>query len=124
MLEMHQAFPEKVFVLSDHTNNNACLGAVALGASILERHFTDHMRMNGCDIICSMDELSLHRIVGSAEMAQMRGTKKPAEEEQLPLILLLQRFVVLPILKGEKYQREYLGENGEPVKFWQNILTF
>jgi hypothetical protein len=28
--------------LSDHTTSNlACFGAVALGASILERHFTD-----------------------------------------------------------------------------------
>ena len=34
MMEMHQAFPDKVFGLSDHTlNNNACLGAVALSLS-------------------------------------------------------------------------------------------
>ena len=57
MMEMHQAFPEKVFGLSDHTlNNNACLGAVGLGASILERHFTDHKQRNGPEIVCSMDE--------------------------------------------------------------------
>jgi hypothetical protein len=31
----------------------------------------------------------------------MLGTKKPAEEEQSPLTLLLQRYVVLPILKGD-----------------------
>ena len=48
MQELHKAFPDKVFGLSDHTtNNNACLGAVALGASILERHFTDHMKRQG-----------------------------------------------------------------------------
>jgi N-acetylneuraminate synthase len=57
MTQLHEAFPDKVFGLSDHTlNNNACLGAVALGASILERHFTDTMQRNGPDIICSMDE--------------------------------------------------------------------
>ncbi len=57
MQAMHEAFPDKVFGLSDHTlNNNACLGAVALGASILERHFTDHMQRTGPDIICSMNE--------------------------------------------------------------------
>ena len=34
--------------LSDHTiDNNACIGAVALGASILERHFTDSMLREG-----------------------------------------------------------------------------
>ena len=37
--------------LSDHTlSNHACFGAVALGASILERHFTDRMSEPGPDI--------------------------------------------------------------------------
>jgi N-acetylneuraminate synthase len=88
MIEMHDAFPDKVFGLSDHTlNNNACLGAVALGANILERHFTDHMQRTGPDIVCSMDEQACRElIVSSAEMAQMRGgTKKPADEEQVTI---------------------------------------
>ena len=56
MTALHKAFPDKVFGLSDHTlNNNACLGAVALGVSILERHFTDTMQRSGPDIVCSMD---------------------------------------------------------------------
>jgi N-acetylneuraminate synthase len=88
MMEMHHAFPDKVFGLSDHTlNNNACLGAVALGASILERHFTDHMNRTGPDIICSMDEQATRElIVNSAELAQMRGgIKEPAIEEQVTI---------------------------------------
>ena len=44
MVELGKAFPRAVIGLSDHTTDNvACLGAVALGASILERHFTDRM---------------------------------------------------------------------------------
>jgi N-acetylneuraminate synthase len=88
MIEMHQTFPNKVFGLSDHTlNNNACLGAVALGASILERHFTDYMGRSGPDIVCSMDEQATKElIVNSAEIALMRGgTKKPAKEEQITI---------------------------------------
>ncbi len=88
MTQMHQAFPEKVFGLSDHTlNNNACLGAVALGASILERHFTDHMQRTGPDIVCSMDEKTTQDlIVNSNEVWQMRGgTKQPAKEEQVTI---------------------------------------
>jgi N-acetylneuraminate synthase len=88
MIELHEAFPDKVFGLSDHTlNNNACLGAVALGASILERHFTDHMQRTGPDIVCSMDEKAcLKLIMSSAEIAQMRGgTKGPAQEEQVTI---------------------------------------
>ena len=52
MKELHEAFPNQVFGLSDHTtSNHACFGAVALGASILERHFTDYMERTGPDII-------------------------------------------------------------------------
>lgn len=88
MAELHEAFPNKVFGLSDHTlNNNACLGAVALGASILERHFTDTMQRSGPDIICSMDEKTCSElIISSNEIWQMRGgTKGPAKEEQITI---------------------------------------
>ena len=43
--------------LSDHTINNlSSYSAISLGASIIERHYTDHMDRIGPDIICSMDE--------------------------------------------------------------------
>ena len=42
MNELQDTFSDAVIGLSDHTvSNHACFGAVALGASILERHFTD-----------------------------------------------------------------------------------
>ncbi|AUP78172.1 N-acetylneuraminate synthase [Flavivirga eckloniae] len=88
MQELHEAFPDKVFGLSDHTlNNNACLGAVALGASVLERHFTDHMQRKGPDIICSMDEKACKELIINAnEIALMRGGKKePAKEEKITI---------------------------------------
>jgi N-acetylneuraminate synthase len=106
MTEMHNAFPDKVFGLSDHTlNNNACLGAVALGASILERHFTDHMDRKGPDIVCSMDEKTCKElIVNSAEIAQMRGgNKKPAKEEQVTIDFAFATVCsIAAIKKGEK----------------------
>jgi len=88
MIELHKAFPDSVFGLSDHTlNNNACLGAVALGASIIERHFTDHMQRTGPDIICSMDEHTCKALITSSnEIALMRGGKKePTKEEQVTI---------------------------------------
>ena len=109
MMEMHQAFPNKVFGLSDHTlNNNACLGAVALGGSILERHFTDHMQRTGPDIVCSMDEKACSElIVSSAEMALMRGgTKKPADEEQVTIDFAFATVCTIqPIQKGEVFTK-------------------
>ncbi len=110
MMEMHMAFPDKVFGLSDHTlNNNACLGAVALGASILERHFTDHMNRTGPDIVCSMDEkTTAELIVNSAEMALMRGgVKKAAEEEQVTIDFAFATVCsIAPIKKGEIFTKE------------------
>lgn len=88
MQELHKAFPNNVFGLSDHTlNNNACLGSVALGASILERHFTDHKNRKGPDIVCSMDEQECAQLIsGSEEIWSMRGgTKEPAKEEQVTI---------------------------------------
>jgi sialic acid synthase SpsE len=110
MMEMHEAFPDKVFGLSDHTlNNNACLGAVALGASILERHFTDNMQRTGPDIVCSMDEKTCaDLIIGSSEIAQMRGgIKKPALEEQVTIDFAFATVCSIHcIKKGEVFSKE------------------
>ena len=110
MTQMHNAFSNKVFGLSDHTlNNNACLGAVALGASILERHFTDSMTRTGPDIVCSMDEKACAElIVSSNEMWQMRGgTKEPAKEEQVTIDFAFATVCSIDnIKKGEIFTRE------------------
>jgi sialic acid synthase SpsE len=106
MLELHNAFPDNVFGLSDHTlNNNACLGAVALGASILERHFTDHTQRTGPDIVCSMDEKACSDLItGSNEIWQMRGgTKEPAKEEKVTIDFAFATVCTISkINKGEK----------------------
>jgi N-acetylneuraminate synthase len=110
MTEMHHAFPDKVFGLSDHTlNNNACLGAVALGASILERHFTDTMQRTGPDIVCSMDEQATAALIQSSnEIWQMRGgTKQPALEEQVTIDFAFATVcTIAPIQKGEVFTKE------------------
>ncbi|WP_418263868.1 N-acetylneuraminate synthase family protein [Flavobacterium faecale] len=109
MMQMHQFFPTKVFGLSDHTlNNNACLGAVALGASILERHFTDHMQRTGPDIVCSMDEKTCAELKQSSnEIWQMRGgNKEPAQEEQVTIDFAFATVCsIAPIAKGEKLSK-------------------
>ncbi len=88
LTEIQNEFPDTVVGLSDHTQSNlACLGAVALGASILERHFTDTMERNGPDIICSMDENECASLIeGSKLMKQMRGGKKGPVVEEKPTI--------------------------------------
>ena len=110
MMEMRDAFPDKVFGLSDHTlNNNACLGAVALGSSILERHFTDTMQRTGPDIVCSMDEQACAELITSSnEIWQMRGgTKKPALEEQVTIDFAFATVcTIASIQKGDLFTKE------------------
>jgi sialic acid synthase SpsE/peptidoglycan/xylan/chitin deacetylase (PgdA/CDA1 family) len=110
MTQLQEAFSDKVFGLSDHTlNNNACLGAVALGASILERHFTDYMQRKGPDIVCSMDETECANLIhASEEIWRMRGgTKEPAKEEQITIDFAFATVCAIqPIKKGEHFTAE------------------
>ncbi len=82
--ELKNAFPGEIVGLSDHTTNNlACLAATALGASVLERHFTDTMERKGEDIVCSMDESACRELIQqSVEIAKMRGGRKEAAEAE------------------------------------------
>ena len=86
MLEMHKAFPKLNFGLSDHTLDNlACIAAVANGASILERHFTDTKYRQGPDIICSMDELECKNLIHSTQIVHkmLGGTKQQLPREKV-----------------------------------------
>ncbi|WP_372938440.1 N-acetylneuraminate synthase family protein, partial [Seonamhaeicola sp.] len=131
MMELHKAFPDKVFGLSDHTlNNNACLGAVALGASILERHFTDTMQRKGPDIVCSMDESACKNlIVDSKEIALMRGgTKAPTREEQVTIDFAFATVCSISnIKKGAIFTKHNIwvkrpGTGGILAEHFENVL--
>ena len=110
MQELQKEFPENVIGLSDHTtSNHACLGAVALGASILERHFTDTMKRTGPDIVCSMDEFTCKELIeGSKLIWKMRGGKKePAKEEQVTIDFAFATVCSISnIKKGELFSKE------------------
>ncbi|RMZ49953.1 polyhydroxyalkanoate biosynthesis repressor PhaR [Flavobacteriaceae bacterium PRS1] len=110
LTEIQQEFPNIVIGLSDHTvSNHACFGAVALGASILERHFTDSMKRNGPDIICSMDEVACKALVEGANLLkQMRGGKKGPVDEEKPTIDFAYATVVAikPIKAGDVFTKE------------------
>ena len=85
MSELAHNFPNSVIGLSDHTiTNHACFGSVALGASILERHYTDSMSRKGPDIANSMDPIAAKELIEGANIiAQARGgTKGPINEEK------------------------------------------
>ena len=110
MVELAEKFPNAVIGLSDHTTNNlACFGAVALGASILERHFTDSMEREGPDIVCSMDPRACSELIeGSKILMQERGgSKGPIKEEQPTIDFAFATVVAIaPIKAGEIFTKE------------------
>jgi sialic acid synthase SpsE len=62
-----EKFPEVVLGLSDHTPGHATvLGAVALGARVIEKHFTDDNRREGPDHPFSMTPSSWREMVDRA----------------------------------------------------------
>ena len=107
MIQLQEAFPNSVIGLSDHTtSNHACFGAVALGASILERHYTDTIDRKGPDIINSMDPKAARELVeGTMILKQERGGRKGPIEEEQPVIDFAYASVVsiAKIMKGEKF---------------------
>jgi len=131
MQELQREFPNAIIGLSDHTTSNlACFGATALGATILERHFTDSMERNGPDIINSMDPKALRELIeGSKQIALMRGgEKKAAKEEQVTIDFAFATVVsIAPIKKGEQLSKENLwvkrpGTGKILAKDYDNLL--
>jgi len=62
--DLQNAFPNAVVGFSDHSiGPEMALASVALGACILERHFTDSRYRIGPDIICSMDPAELRLLI-------------------------------------------------------------
>ena len=62
--ELKEAFPKALVGFSDHSiGPNIALASVALGACIIERHFTDTRYRIGPDITCSMDPAELRLLV-------------------------------------------------------------
>ena len=131
MKELQKEFPNAVVGLSDHTTSNlACFGAVALGASILERHFTDSMDRDGPDIVNSMDPKALKELIdGSIELAKMRGGRKEAaKEEQVTIDFAFATVVsIANIKKGETLTEENIwvkrpGTGGIAAESYNDIL--
>ena len=62
--ELKEAFPKALVGFSDHSiGPHIALASVALGACIIERHFTDTRYRSGPDITCSMDPAELRLLV-------------------------------------------------------------
>lgn len=107
--ELHAAFPDTPIGLSDHSLNIwTCLGAVALGASLLEKHFTISRSWPGPDTAISIEPHELaDMIVGSRAIWQARGGAKTRLLEEQPVIDFAYATVVTiaPVRSGELFTK-------------------
>jgi N-acetylneuraminate synthase len=108
--ELIREFPESPIGLSDHSLGIwTCLGAVALGASILEKHFTVSRDWPGPDTPISIEPNELRDlIVGSEAVWQARGGGKTILAEEKPVIDFAYATVVTisDIKAGEVFGRD------------------
>ena len=91
---LHEMFPNLVLGLSDHTPQHATvLGAVALGASMIEKHFTDDVSRVGPDHAFSMDPATWREMVDRTrelELSMGQGVKK-VEYNELETVVVQRR---------------------------------
>ncbi len=131
MQKMMEAFNDIPIGLSDHTlNNNSCIAAIALGAKVVERHYTDHKKRTGPDIVCSMDENDLSELLLAAkEIPQMfGGNKDTLPEEKVTRDFAFATVVsVKPIKKGEFFTKDNLwvkrpGTGEIPAEYLKELV--
>ena len=116
---------------SDHTLGiEVPIAAVAMGATIIEKHFTLDRNMPGPDHAASLEPGELEAMVGAIrniEKAMGSGIKKPSSSE-IKNIPIVRKSIVAktPIKKGDKFSLDNLtikrpGTGISPME-WDNIL--
>lgn len=82
--DLSSRFTDAVVGLSDHSmGNHTCIGAVALGACILEKHFVSDKAWPGPDVAISIDPNELRQLVeGCRAVWLARGGDKSILDEE------------------------------------------
>ncbi|MFX0084961.1 MAG: N-acetylneuraminate synthase family protein [Candidatus Hodarchaeota archaeon] len=134
ILNLKKVFPDYEIGWSDHVIPNESLTiptvAVALGATVIEKHFTIDRNRQGNDHFHSVDELLMKTLVENVRLTwQALGeyTKRPLEAE-LPARKYARRSIAAyqEIKRGDKFTEENLtllrpGTGIEPI-FLQKII--
>ena len=119
------------FGYSDHTiGNEAALGAVALGATVIEKHFTLNKNMKGPDHKASADPKQFKELVKSIrvmEMALGEEQKKITPSERKNYFIAKRSiFAMKNIRKGERFTSSNLiclrPASGKSASMWFKYL--
>ena len=118
--ELQDNFPNEILGLSDHTvNNYSSIAAIAMGASIIEKHFTDTKRRKGEDIICSMSGKEAKELIEFANefFIMNTGKKQPSLEENVTIDFAFSTIVTKKkINQGEIFTLDNLTTKRPNVK--------
>lgn len=106
-------FPGIITGLSDHTQNDqVVLAAVALGAKVIERHFTDSTSREGPDHSFSTDVVSWKKMISKVrDLEIMLGDGiKRLENNEKETVLVQRRalYAKINIKRGQKIMRKHL----------------
>ncbi len=131
MQTLKKKFPDAIIGLSDHTNTiYTSLGAIALGASIIEKHFTEDKSSKGPDMEASMNPKELKNLIQGAKIIYIskKGLKKPLKEEKKTIAFAFASVAAVKnIKKGEKFTAQNIfpirpGNGQFKVKDFQKLL--
>ncbi|WP_317367055.1 N-acetylneuraminate synthase [uncultured Tyzzerella sp.] len=116
---------------SDHTDGiEVSISAVALGATVIEKHFTLDKNLDGPDHKASLEPRELKQMVTSIrniEKALGNGIKVPSKSEKKNIVIARKSIVAKSnICKGEVFTNENLaikrpGDGISPMK-WYEVL--
>jgi N-acetylneuraminate synthase len=110
--ELQNAFPNSVTGLSCHSlGNYTGFATVALGGSIIEKHFTSDKSWPGPDVVLSIDPVELKDLIfGTRALWEARGGKKEAAKGEAPTIAFAFASVVTikALKKGERFSKKNL----------------
>jgi len=112
LAQLAARFPRAVLGLSDHSLGiYTCLGAVSLGARLLEKHFTSDKSWPGPDVPISITPEELRElVVGARAVYEALGGVKDVLPEEQPTIDFAYASVVTTrmVRRGEKFTRDNL----------------
>lgn len=130
MLSMKEKFGVDVGY-SDHTLGiEVPIAAVAMGATVIEKHFTLDRSMEGPDHAASLEPTELKqmvRCIRNLEKALGDGVKKPSRSEEKNIPIVRKSIVALrPISEGEVLTKANLsvkrpGTGISPME-WDNVI--
>ena len=116
---------------SDHTRGwEVAVAAVALGASVIEKHFTLDRNLPGPDHAASLEPDELHKMIKSIkniELAMGNDTKEPSKQELINAKLIRKSiFAETKIFAGERFSSSNLttkrpGSGISPMK-WDSLV--